>query len=272
MRFLEVETPVRIPAPAPEAHIEPEPAGNWFLQASPELCMKQLLAAGYSHIFQICKCFRKNERGRLHLPEMTLLEWYRPGCHHDLMADCEDLFLHLLPDGRLPYQNQTIDLTRPWPRISLEDAFQEYAQISVGKSMADNTFEEVLVSLVEPNLGVAKPVFLTDYPRQQASLARLDPANPELAQRFELYIAGIEIANGFSELSDAAEQRTRFQDEQKKITSLGRTPGPLPEPFLQVLDHVQESAGIALGIDRLAMLFTNSTTLDAVVAFPPEDL
>lgn len=270
--FLEVETPIRIPAPAPEAHIEPEPAGQWYLQASPELCMKQLLAAGCSHIFQICKCFRQHERGRLHLPEMTMLEWYRPGSYHELMTECEKLLHHLRPTGKLLYQGRTIDLRPPWPRIALADAFQKYAKVSLEKCMADNTFEETLVTLVEPHLGVDRPVFLTDYPRQYASLARLQPDHPELAQRFELYLAGIELANGFSELADAAEQRRRFEEEQSTIQALGRTPGPMPERFLQVLARMPESAGIALGVDRLVMLCTDAASLAAVVAFSPEDL
>lgn len=268
--FLEVETPIRIPAPAPEAHIEPEPAGDWFLQTSPELAMKRLLAAGCTRIFQICKCFRRHERGALHLPEMTMLEWYRSEAdYHDLMTDCEALLTTLVPSRKLAVRGRAIDLTPPWPRLSLAEAFSRFASISLDQALADDHFEETLVAEVEPRLGLDTPLFLCDYPATLASLARLHPDNPGLAQRFELYVHGIELANGFSELTDAREQRARFLQEQKRIRQLGREPGPLPEAFLHDLAHMPPAAGIALGVDRLVMLCTGAERIDQVVAFPP---
>jgi len=267
--FLEVETPIRIPAPAPEAHIEPEPAGEWYLQTSPELAMKRLLAAGCTRIFQICKCFRRHERGDLHLPEMTMLEWYRTEAdYRDLMTDCEGLLIALVQHRRLRIPaGQTIDLTPPWPRLSLSEAFSSYAPITLQQALDQDRFEETLVSAVEPRLGLTTPLFLCDYPASLASLARLHPDNPGLAQRFELYVNGIELANGFSELTDAAEQRARFLLEQERIRGLGREPGPLPEPFLEDLARMPPAAGIALGIDRLVMLLTGQQRIEQVVAF-----
>ena len=271
--YLEVETPIRLPALAPEAYIEPEIAGNWFLQTSPELCMKRLLAAGLPKIFQICKCFRKNERGRYHLPEMTMLEWY--ATDHDylnLMTDCEALIKKLCPQGILGLNGKIIDLTAPWQRLSLTQAFERYAPISVNEAIAADSFDEILVTTVEPHLGQNKPVFLYDYPAPLASLALLHLNNPKLAQRFELYIGGIELANGFTELNNPQEQRQRFINEQDLITRQGRQPGPTPEPFLTALEHMPPAAGIAMGLDRLVMLCTGAETIDQVVSFTPEEL
>lgn len=269
--FLEVETPIRIPAPAPEAHIEPEAAGEWFLQTSPELAMKRLLAAGLTHIFQICKCFRRHERGDRHLPEMTLLEWYRAEAdYRDLMRDCEGLLTALAPSGQLVVQGRVIDLTPPWPRLSLAEAFSRFASISLERALAEERFEETLVAEVEPHLGLDTPLFLCDYPASMASLARLHPDNPDLAQRFELYVHGMELANGFSELTDAHEQRRRFVEERQRIRGLGREPAPLPEPFLADLERMPPAAGIALGVDRLVMVLTGARRIDQVVAFTPE--
>ena len=271
--FLEVETPLRIPAPAPEAHIEPERAGEWYLQTSPELCMKRLLAAGCSRIFQICKCFRRHERGDRHLPEMTMLEWYRVAAdYRDLMTDCEGLLHSLAQDFALHLNGQTLNLTPPWPRLTLDAAFQRYAPISLDQALAEDHFEEILVRDIEPHLGRETPVFLCDYPATQASLSRLHPDNPALAERFELYVNGVELANGFSELTDAGEQRLRFQREQETIAALGRQPGPMPESFLVDLARMPPAAGIALGIDRLVMLFTGASRIDQVVSFVPEGL
>jgi lysyl-tRNA synthetase class 2 len=272
--FLEVETPIRIPAPAPEAHIEPEPAGNWYLQTSPELCMKRLLAAGSGPIFQLCKCFRRHEWGDRHLPEMTMLEWYRPEAdYRDLMVDCEGLLNALASDGLLRAgHHPAVNLAPPWPRLTLNEAFLRYTPISLPQALDQDRFEEVLVSDIEPRLGFTTPLFLCDYPASLASLARLHPENPTLAQRFELYVNGIELANGFSELTDAQEQRQRFLLEQERIAELGRTPGPMPEPFLEDLAHMPPAAGIALGLDRLVMLFTGVERIDQAVAFTPEEL
>jgi lysyl-tRNA synthetase class 2 len=275
--FLEVETPLRIPAPLPEAHIEVISSDGWVLQPSPELCMKRLLAAGHTKIFQICKCFRKAERGRRHLPEMTMLEWYAAGqTYDDLMARCEELIRHIARrlgmGGSLSYQGLTIDLAAPWPRLTVSEAYHRFAAVSAEEALAQSRFDEVMGLAIEPNLVKERPVFLIDYPAEKASLARLKPENPAVAERFELYIGGLEICNGFSELNDAAEQRQRFEAEQQRIGDSGRSTYPLPEKFLEALKHLPPCAGNALGIDRLAMLFCDAAAIDEVVAFTPEQL
>jgi len=275
--FLEVDTPVRIPAPAPEAHIEPEVSGAWFLQTSPELCMKRLLAAGCTSLFQICKCFRRGERGDRHLPEFSMLEWYRTGCdYRGLMEDCEQL-LPFLADcldigTTIQVGKHRVALHPPWQRLTVAEAFQRYVEQPLDESLAAGTFDEMLCTSIEPQLGIESPVFLYDYPMALGSLARQKQADPEVAERFELYIGGMELANGFSELTDPAEQHHRFTQERKTIQSLGREPGPMPEPFLTALEHLEEAAGIALGVDRLAMVLWNRATIDEVVPFTPEEL
>jgi lysyl-tRNA synthetase class 2 len=275
--FLEVETPLRIPAPLPEAHIEVIASDDWVLQPSPELCMKRLLAVGHEKIFQICKCFRKAERGRRHLPEITMLEWYASGqAYDDLMTCCEDL-VRLIARGlgmgdSLSYQGLTIDLAAPWQRLTVSDAFRRFASISMEQALAQGCFDEIMGLAIEPNLGKERPIFLIDYPAPKASLARLKPENPSVAERFELYIGALELCNGFSELNDVAEQRQRFQAEQKFIRDSDRPVYPLPEKFLEALAHLPPCAGNALGIDRLIMLFCDAGAIDDVVAFAPEDL
>jgi lysyl-tRNA synthetase class 2 len=275
--FLEVETPLRIPAPLPEAHIEAIPSDGWVLQPSPELCMKRLLAAGCEKIFQICKCFRKAERGRRHLPEMTLLEWYAVGqTYADLMAGCEDL-IRFIARGlgtadTLSFQGLVVDLAPPWLRLTVADAFRRFASVSVEEALSEGRFDEIMGLDIEPNLGAGRPTFLIDYPAEKASLARLKPGCPAVAERFELYIGGLEVCNGFSELNDAAEQRRRFEAEQEVIRSAGRKTYPLPEQFLDALAHLPPCAGNALGVDRLVMLFCDAACIDEVVTFTPEEL
>ena len=196
--YLEVETPIRISAPAPEAHIDAVESGKRFLQTSPELCMKQLLAAGTRRIFQICKCFRQGERGRLHLPEMTLLEWYRAESDYlGLMNECEDLINTVAgtvgsDEGTLFYQGRNIELAPPWPRISVSEAFEKWSSISLQDALERDRFDEIMVEEIEPGLPQTRPVFLYDYPASQAALARLKPQDSRYAERFELYIGGLE--------------------------------------------------------------------------------
>lgn len=274
--FLEVETPLRIPAPAPEEHIEAIPADGWFLQTSPELCMKRLLAAGYPRLFQISKCFRKAERGRLHLPEFTMLEWYVAGFDYQkLMAQCEELIRSAAAEsapGSLKRSGRSISLTPGWEKLSVAEAFAKYAPVSMETALAQNRFDEVLVEHVEPRLGAVKPTFLYDYPASLAALAKLKDGHPAVCERFELYIGGLEIANGFSELTDAAEQRQRFDEALKKRAAKHWASYDMPEKFLQALDALPPCAGAALGVDRLAMLCVGADKIDDVVAFAPEDL
>jgi lysyl-tRNA synthetase class 2 len=275
--FLEVETPHRIPAPAPESHIDAVSSGAWFLHPSPEICMKRLLAAGYGKIFQVSRCWREGERGRQHVPEFTLLEWYRTNDdYRALMEDCEMLIQSLastLGLGQsLIFQNQEIGLTAPWERISVRDAFRSYTNVTPEEALERDLFDERMVQAIEPLLGMKKPTFLCDYPAERGTLARLRKDDPTVAERFELYIGGLELANGFSELVDPEEQRKRFLLEQANRRSLGKPVYPMPEPFLDELEDMPPSAGIALGVDRLVMVLLNAATIDDVVAFTPEEL
>jgi len=273
--FLEVETPLLIPAPAPEVHIDAVAAGDWFLQTSPELCMKRLLAAGYERIYQLCKCFREKERGERHLPEFTILEWYRANAdYRALMDDCEELLLGIAVElgvsSFISRRGGRVILDKPWERITVGEAFLRYAGMDVAEALAKDCFEERLTAEVEPQLGVDAPVFLYDYPQEQSALARLKEDDPSVAERFELYIDGMEIANAFSELTDADEQRRRFEEASREREKNGSSVYPIPEFFLDSLPQMPPSAGIALGVDRLAMLFAGRKRIDDVVAFTPE--
>lgn len=275
--FLEVETPLRIPAPAPEEHIEAPPSGNWYLQPSPELCMKRLLAAGYPQIFQICKCFRADERGRLHLPEFTILEWYVAGFdYQQIMDQCAEMIVAVAAKPFFGHgfsrQKHQISLALPWEKITVEEAFKKHAPVTLSEALGRNKFDEILVEYVEPYLGMEKPTFLYNYPARMATLAKLKEGNPNVAERFELYIGGVELANGFSELTDAGEQRRRFEEARKHRAKKSYAAYPLPEKFLSALEDMPASAGIAVGIDRLAMLFAKAAKIDDVVSFPPEIL
>jgi lysyl-tRNA synthetase class 2 len=160
----------------------------------------------------------------------------------------------------------------PWERVTVADAFSQYAPIASDAALAENVFDEILVEDVEPHLGINVPTFLYDYPADLGSLARLKKDDNSIAERFELYVDGIELANGFSELTDSTEQRLRFEKEQKSCREHGEIPGPMPERFLKELDFLSSAAGIALGIDRLVMLLCGAEKIDDVVSFTPEDL
>jgi lysyl-tRNA synthetase class 2 len=275
--FLEVETPCRIPAPAPEAHIEAVPADGWFIHTSPELCMKRLLAAGCPRIFQICRCARDRERGERHLPEFTLLEWYAAGwTYREMMDHCEALVRgisrRLSGGDRIVWQGKTVDLSPPWGRLSVRDAFDRYAPISMDEALDQDRFDEMIGCVIEPRLGRDKPLFLYDYPARCGALARLKPGDPATAERFELYICGLELCNAFTELTDPGEQRRRFAAEAAQRASGGLRPYPSPEPFLDALAHMPPASGNALGVDRLVMLFADAARIDEVVAFTPEEL
>jgi len=271
--YLEVETPFRIPAPAPEAQIDAIPSDGWFLQTSPELCMKRLLAAGYPRLFQICRCWRAGERGSRHLSEFTMLEWYAAGAdYRDLMVDCEGLVRAAAGRNTIDCRGASVDLAGEWERLSVSDAFLRYTDRTVWQALEDDLFDELMVEKIEPRLGFGRPTFIYDYPACRGALARLKKGEPQVAERFELYIAGIEIANAFSELTDPVEQRERFVAEAELRASEGRTVYPLPEKFLDELAAMPDSAGIALGLDRLVMTILDAERIDDVVAFTQEEL
>jgi lysyl-tRNA synthetase class 2 len=276
--YLEVETPILIPAPAPEVHIDAVQANHdWFLHTSPELCMKRLLAADYPKIFQVCKCFRQGERGGTHLPEFTLLEWYRSGTDYlDLMDECEKMILFITRElgfgERVIFHNQTIHLNPPWNRMSVQEAFAVFSLISMEEALRTDQFDEIMVEKIEPRLDPEKPLFLYDYPVSLASLAKAKTDEPGVCERFELYIGGLELANAFSELTDVKEQEKRFLRDRAKRENMGKSAYPIPEKFLDALQNMPPSAGIALGVDRLVMILTDAARIDDVVSFTAEEL
>ncbi len=279
--FLEVDTPLRQPVYIPESNIILLASEKEYLQSSPELCMKRLLAAGHDKLFQICPCFRKEEKGRLHLEEFQMLEWYRLGTdYHQLMGDCEKLLrcvLKKLGEFRVSagMEEKTflagVDIDRAWQRLTVADAFAAFSPMQPGPALQEGKFDELLVEYIEPCLGTVSPTFLYDYPSELGSLARKKADNPAVVERFELYINGVEIANGFSELTDAAEQRARFQDEIDLLQSARGGKVFMPERFLAELDQLDTAAGIALGLDRLFMQVMNYQTITEAVTYSPDD-
>ena len=281
--YTEVDTPIRLPVLLPETHIKPFSSEGWFLQTSPEQCMKRLLAQGCRQLFQICHCFRKEEVGRHHQSEFTLLEWYHVGWGYaELMQECEEFIRALVHTCQglageaaqfsLRRGERKISLAPPWERLTVREAFLQHARLEVGEALCQDRFEEVLVTEIEPYLGWDRPVFLYDYPVKLASLAKRRADDPTVAERFELYIAGIELANGFSELIDPAEQRHRFTEEIRSSQAAGNAYAAMPERFLADLGNLGETAGVALGLDRLLMLLLGCATVAEVITLPRQDL
>jgi lysyl-tRNA synthetase class 2 len=275
--YMEIETPNLIPAPAPETHIDAISAANGFLHPSPELCMKRLLSAGYPAIFQVCKCYRGGERGRHHLPEFTLLEWYRTGADYmDIMVECEEMIRSVAADtgrgDRIEYMGREIDLKGPWQRMTVHEAFQRYSPMPLEDALDADRFDEIMALHIEPGIDISKPLFLYDYPPSLAALSRIKRSDPPLAERFELYMGGLELANAFSELTDVDEQVKRFEKERERRRQLGKADYPFPDRFIKELGNMPDSAGIAFGIDRLVMLFADTDTIDGVVSFTPEEI
>ena len=294
---LEVETPILSAAAIPDPHLAsfstrysgpgPLDGQTLYLRTSPEFSMKRLLAAGSGCIYQIAPVFRLGEAGRRHNPEFTLLEWYRLGFdHHRLMAEVAELVIQLLAD-RLPLATEV-------ECSSYRTLFHRYMQIdphraSVAELTAcatahgvsippgmpvddpDPWLDLLLTHCIEPQLGQGHLTFVYDYPASQAALARLRPDDPPVGERFELYLNGIELANGFHELGEAAEQRSRFERENAERQALGLPVMPLDENLLAALaSGLPDCAGVALGFDRLVMLAAGVDSLATVLAFPLE--
>jgi lysyl-tRNA synthetase class 2 len=281
--FLEVETPLVVPSPGLDVHLDAMRVatqdGERFLITSPEYQMKRLLAAGFGPIYQLAKCFRNDELGERHQPEFTMLEWYRPFAGvDDVMADTEALVAHLALQvhGSLcvPTAFGTVDVTPPWPRLSVREAFARFAGKRLDDLLEDEaSVFEVLVTQVEPRLAELGAVMLCDYPISMASLARPRPGDPAVAERFEAYVAGIELCNGFGELTDSGEQRARLLRDQAARNLRGLPVYPLDERFLGALeDGMPESGGNALGIDRLIMLLLGASHIEDVLAVPGSQL
>jgi lysyl-tRNA synthetase class 2 len=270
--FLEVETPVRAPAIAPEEFIMPFRSEDWYLAASPELHMKRLLAAGYNRIYQFSHCFRKGERGRWHNPEFIMLEWYRAGAdYNDIILDIEEMVttvaIRLGFQNAIEYQGRVIDIKRPWPRVTVREVFLNAAGWDPVAVDDPPRFDTDFITKVLPAFSPRRPTVLLDYPAAMASLARLKTGDPAVAERAEVFIGGLELANVYSELTDVKEQESRFRESAAKIKAEHGRPVPLPEKFLEAVSRLPSCGGGALGIDRLVALFCNADSIDDVMAF-----
>ncbi|QRN99939.1 EF-P lysine aminoacylase GenX [Archangium violaceum] len=298
--YLEVDTPLLIPAPGMEPHITafevpfvPETdvgqRRTLYLHTSPEYAMKRLLADGSGPLFQICKVFRNGEVSRTHNPEFTMLEFYRPQAdYHAIMADLEgalaeadravggDGFFSRTPYERLSVRDAVLRATGVDLRACPDGASLKRAAEAAGVRTGDATlFDDVFFHLflqkVEGTLGWERPTYLTEYPASMASLARLKPGDPSVAERTELYARGLELANGFSELTDPVEQRARLVEEQEFRRKAGRAVYPLDERFLDAVGRMPPSAGIAVGLDRILMLLLGVESISDVLLFPAHE-
>ncbi|NHN88189.1 EF-P lysine aminoacylase EpmA [Acetobacter conturbans] len=293
--YLEVETPYAVPTPGEEVHLHvfaterETPAGETerlFLHTSPEFAMKRIVAATKEKVFQMARVWRNGEGSALHAPEFTMLEWYRPGADlSDLMDETETFVRRLLPPV-IHREGRAIPLDGPFERLTVAEAFTRYVGADVLATEGDadalahqagcgrrageaweDLFFRLLLERVEPEIGRERPCFLTHWPASQAALARTCSDDPRVALRFELYLGGVELANAFEELSDSAEQRTRFElDRQRRATLYPDRPGwPMDERLLQALPDLPPTSGIALGFDRLVMLATATPRLSDVL-------
>ncbi len=275
--FLEIETPIRVPAVAPEQFINPYTSEGWFLSTSPELQMKRLLASGYDKIFQICHCFRKDERGQHHNSEFTMLEWYRTGTdYRQIIRDTGELFLSLSDrlgyGSSLMYRGRKIDLTLPWPEITVREAYLRWAGWDPLLSFNGLRFDDDMVDKIIPHFPADRPAVILDYPGECASLARTrcGPSGEGLlAERAEVFIGGLEIGNAYSELNDPVEQEKRFKQEMEQLQQDGK-PAAWPQKFIDSVARLPQCSGIAVGVDRLVMLFCDASSIDDVIAFPSD--
>jgi lysyl-tRNA synthetase class 2 len=296
--FLEVETPILQVCPVMDTHIhafKTELLGvdlskdrSLYLHTSPEFAMKKLMVAGVENLYQICHVFRNAENTALHSPEFTMIEWYRSDCgYEEIMRDCEKL-LRNLEVKEFRYKDKRCNPHQDWQRLSVNDAFKTMAGIELEAHLEntqsfaqaaadcgirttssdswDDIFHAVMAEKIEPHLGMGAPTILYDYPASMASLSRRKPNDPRWAERFELYVCGIELANAFSELTDAKEQRARFIEEMDIKEKLYGERYPIDEEFLAALERgLPESGGIALGVDRLVMLACGASSIDEVL-------
>ena len=305
--FTEVETAILQVSPGNETHLHAPrvelagPDGGHiprYLRTSPEFACKKLLAAGETKIFEFARVFRDRERGRLHLPEFTMLEWYRANTAYDaVMADAVVLIAHAAQAtgiGQFSFRGRTADPFAEPELLTVAQAFERFAGIDVLETVVDgegdrtklaaaaetkvrittddtwsDIFSKILVEFVEPNLGQGRLTLLYEYPLPEAALARVASTDPRVAERFEVYACGVELANGFGELTDAVEQRLRFtlaMDEKQRRYGERY---PLDDDFLAAVACMPEASGVALGFDRLVMLASGATSVDQVVWTPP---
>ena len=305
--YLEIETPSLTPAPGMEVHLavfrtrfEPILAGegrDLWLRTSPELAIKRLLAGGVGPCFELARVWRNGEVSPRHSPEFTMLEWYVPGMSFDGLMDETEAFCRAVLPPRVAHEGVETDVSLPFERLTMAEAFFRFADgldilatvradgegdtaalataaAAIGApAQAGEEWEDIffrlLLDRVEPRLGRDRATFLTHWPAPQAALARRDPADPRAALRFELFVAGIELANAFDELTNAAEQRARFIRDVEERKRRYDNAWPVDEDFLAAIDHgLPSTAGIALGFDRLAMLASGAPSVEQVLWLP----
>ncbi len=308
--YLEVETPILVAKPGMEPYLEPfktelrDPVGKKFksfLITSPEYAMKKLLVAGFPKIYQLVKCFRNEEdfSGR-HNPEFTMIEWYRAGADYMSIMDETEAMVKEAAEkalGRttIEWDGKTVDLAQPWERLSVKEAFAKYAEVDLDDSIQEvnvlirmaqklghqisdfarfeDAFFTVFLNAIEPKLGAGRPTFLYDYPASMAALSKRSAKDLRYAERFELYIGGLELCNAFTELTDPVEQRLRFEEERRIRQSIGKNDYGLDEDFLNALKAgMPEAGGIALGVDRLIMLLLGAADIRDVISFPADSM
>ena len=305
--FAEVETAILQVSPGNETHLHAprtELVGadgaraTRYLRTSPEFACKKLLAAGETRIFEFARVFRDRERGHLHLPEFTMLEWYRANANYDaVMADSVVIIAHAAQAtgiGRFSFRDRTADPFAEPELLTVATAFERFAGIDLLATVADgqgdreglaaavgqkvritpddtwsDIFSKVLVEHIEPNLGQGRLTLLFEYPVPEAALARAKPSDPRVAERFEIYACGVELANGFGELTNASEQRRRFTSAMDEKQRRYGERYPLDEDFLAAVARMPEASGVALGFDRLVMLASGASSIDQVVWTPP---
>lgn len=300
--FHEVEVPILIGHPPAESYLDvfettlldrnrnPRKA---YLSTSPEVPLKKLMVAGIGNCFALTKSFRNMEtQSNTHNPEFAILEWYRVGVdYHEIMKDCEELVLTLAGKNSIVYQGKTVDLSSPWERMTVVEAFKKYAAIDFndffdhaekiaeqkGYNPNGATWEElynqIFLNEVEPHLGRGKPTVLYEFPSVMGALARKKKSDPRFTERFEFYIEGLELGDCYSELTDWKEQQDRFDEEMKEIKRLGKTMYEYDHDFIEALKvGLPKSSGIAVGVDRLVMLFANTTRIQDTLFFPSEEM
>jgi elongation factor P--(R)-beta-lysine ligase len=305
--FVEVETGILQVSPGNETHLHAPrteltgPDGSRaarYLRTSPEFACKKLLAAGESRIFEFARVFRDRERGDLHLPEFTMLEWYRAGAPYDaIMADAAAVIMQAAGAtgiGQFSFRGRTADPFAEPERLTVASAFERHVGIDLLATIVDgegdraalaaaaqnkariagddtwsDIFSKILVEHIEPGLGQGRLTILCEYPAPEAALARVKVADTRVAERFEVYACGVELANGFGELTDASEQRRRFHLAMNEKARRYGERYPLDEDFLAAVAQMPEASGVALGFDRLAMLASGATRIDQVVWTPP---
>ncbi len=300
--FIETDTPIALRLPGQEPYLHPVPvtfydpvgkAEQFYLHTSPEFGLKKLLAAGYTKNFSLVKCFRNYEAfgDGTHNTEFTMLEWYRaPGGYHDFMDDTEKLFQHIgraLRKESVEYEGKKCLVQEKWDRKTMKTVWEEYvgvdldnyldrdsvAKLAKEKGYAvevsdeyEDLFFKIFLNEIEPKLGLKKPIFVYDYPRQMCSLSRVCPGDDRYAERAELYIAGLELANGFGELIDPAEQYKRLEADRALREKLAKPTWPVDPDFIAALGSgIPEAGGIALGIDRMIVLFTGARSINEVL-------